>query len=58
MYVGKSLIPVPDKVMKHKMQVEIGLVENYKGIDDENLILDSKKKVRDYMSKRFRTYFD
>lgn len=57
-YVGKCLIPVPDKVMKQPIQFEIGSVKNYKGIDDENLVLDAKIQARRFMSRRFPTYFE
>ena len=57
-YLGKSILKLPNKIAPNPISFKIGLVENYKGIDDPNLLKDTKIEARKFMSKRFPTYFE
>lgn len=57
-YFGKSILKLPNKIAPKPISFKIGLIEDYKGIDDPNLIKDSKAKAQKFMSKKFPSYFE
>lgn len=57
-YFGKSLLKLPNKIAPKPISFKIGLVGDYKGIDDGNLVNDANKEARIYMSRRFPSYFE
>lgn len=57
-YFGKSILKLPNKIAPQPISFKIGLIKNYKGIDDPNLIKDSKAMAIKFMSKKFPSYFE
>jgi hypothetical protein len=47
-----------DKAMKRRISFVIGPVENYKDINDERLLDDTKKLAREQLTKFYPSYFE
>lgn len=58
MYFGKAVIFTPDNKIRNMITFRIDFVDKYKGINDERLLEDAKRKAREILSRRFSSYFE
>ena len=57
-YSGKIFVVPADKAMKRRISFVIGPIENYKDINDERLLDDTKKLAREQLTKFYPSYFE